>query len=94
MKVAVVKAKDSIYQSVKEAIDFLGGIDGYILPGERVLIKPNLCTKRRSDSGATTDGRIVDAIIKLTKEAGADPEIMESAIYPNDTEQIFDFFGL
>jgi Uncharacterized conserved protein len=93
MKVAVVKAKDSIYQSVKEAIDFLGGIDGYILPGERVLIKPNLCTKRRSDSGATTDGRIVDAIIKLTKEAGADPEIMESAIYPNDTEQIFDFLG-
>jgi uncharacterized protein (DUF362 family)/Pyruvate/2-oxoacid:ferredoxin oxidoreductase delta subunit len=93
MRAAIAKVKESIYQTTKEVIDLLGGIEEYVSAKERVLIKPNLCTKRRSDSGATTDKRVIEALVKIVKEVGANPALMESAIYPNDTEEIFDFLG-
>jgi uncharacterized protein (DUF362 family) len=93
MKIAIAKVKESVYQTLKEAIDLLGGIEKYVSAKEKVLIKPNLCTKRKSESGATTDKRIIEALIKIVKDARANPALMESAVYPHNTEEIFDFLG-
>lgn len=51
--------------SVQEAVDTgLGNLRLSIKPDIPVVIKPNLCCVRTSETGATTDPQIVSAIIK------------------------------
>jgi uncharacterized protein (DUF362 family) len=69
-RVAVVKVRESaIDRAVREAIDHVGGIDKYVGRGQRVLLKPNLAYPYPPP--ATTDPRVVQAIVRLCFEAGA-----------------------
>ncbi len=56
---------------VREALDRLGGMSRFVEPGQRVLIKPNLTIWRTAMDGATTDPRVVAALARLAREAGA-----------------------
>ena len=64
--------------AVKSILDDLGGMDKFIKPGMKVAIKPNLVTKKKAETGATTHPEIVYAVSRLVKEAGAVPIIVES----------------
>ena len=66
--VSVVKLTEvSIEKAVNEAISLINGFSD--LKGKKVVsIKPNLCCLKSSFSGATTDSRIVEAIIKRIRE--------------------------
>ncbi len=80
-KVAIVKVKepvdeDRVYEAVKDAIDKLGGIEKFVKPGEKVLVKPNLVSPRPPP--VTTDPKVTRAVALLVKEAGAKPIIGES----------------
>lgn len=66
-----------IYDAVKSAIDNLGGIEKFVKPGERVLIKPNFVSPRPPP--VTTDVRVIRATALQVKEAGAKPIIGESS---------------
>jgi uncharacterized protein (DUF362 family) len=80
-KVSIVKVnepinKDNVHEAVKRAINMIGGINRFIKPGERVLIKPNLVSPRPPP--VTTDPKVVRAIALMVKEAGGIPIIGES----------------
>jgi uncharacterized protein (DUF362 family) len=60
-----------VYGLVKEAIDYLGGIQQFVSAGQTVLIKPNQTVFYSAEEGCTTDPLVVGALIRLAKEAGA-----------------------
>ncbi|RJP71552.1 MAG: DUF362 domain-containing protein [Candidatus Abyssobacteria bacterium SURF_17] len=67
-----------IVESVKKAVDELGGIDRFVRKGQRVLLKPNLLIARPADKHVTTHPEVVRAVIKLVKKAGGKPFIGDS----------------
>lgn len=69
--------ENKIYNAVKKAIDELGGMEKFIKPGEKVLVKPNLVSPRPPP--VTTDPRVTRAVALLVNEVGAKPIIGESA---------------
>ena len=66
------------YHSVKKAVEFLGGMEKFVNRGDKVLIKPNLVSKKHPDEAATTHPSVVNAVIRLVEEAGGIPLIAES----------------
>ncbi len=73
--VALVKCAgyypSSVEQSIREAIGLLGGIDKFVKPNSRVLIKPNLLMAREPESGIVTHPEVVRAVIHLLKDINA-----------------------
>ena len=72
--VALVKCSeynDTVFDSVKTAIDNLGGIQNFVKPGQSVLLKVNAVMKSNPEKCATTHPLVVEAIGKLCKDAGA-----------------------
>jgi len=58
--------------AAKKAVRMLGGMRKFVSPGDRVLIKPNISWDRKPEQAATTNPRIVTAVIEMVKAAGAD----------------------
>lgn len=83
-KVAIIKCGNYSIAEIKTALtnsfDHFGGIDRFVKPGERVLLKPNLiaASKRR---GETTDARFIEAVIEIIKECRATPFIGDSPAF-------------
>lgn len=69
---------DLIEKAVKQAIDAIGGICKYINAGDKVLIKPNLIAKKTPDEATTTHPAVVEAIVKIVKNAGGIVTIADS----------------
>jgi uncharacterized protein (DUF362 family) len=98
-RVAVVRNEgkpsgEQIYKMVKEAIDYLGGIKSVVKKGNSVALKPNVVTGRLSGPGVTTDKRVVEALIRLVKEAGADRIlIVEGSGYFSETSKALELSG-
>lgn len=94
-KVSVVRSKDKpseeeVYRLVKESIELLGGIGEFVKKGDTVALKPNIVTGRVARLGVTTDPRVVGAVIRLCKEAGASKVmVVEGADYASKTEEAF-----
>jgi uncharacterized protein (DUF362 family) len=62
----------------REAIDFLGGLSRYVRSGDRVLIKPNICGGNPQIPGSFTSIEVVDEIVKMVREVGAEPTVVDS----------------
>ena len=94
-KVSVVRSKkipsdQEVFDLVKESIDLLGGIEKFVKKGDTVALKPNIVTGRVEKLGVTTDPRVVAAVIKLCKEAGAfKVQVVEGADYASKTDEAF-----
>jgi uncharacterized protein (DUF362 family) len=62
-KIAIVQCadyqQDNVDRTVRESLNLLDGIERYVRPGTRVLIKPNLVTDRRPDEAVTTHPAVV-----------------------------------
>ncbi|MDR2191807.1 MAG: DUF362 domain-containing protein [Endomicrobium sp.] len=80
IKISLVKCGEysKAYHSVNEAVELIGGIDSFIRPGEKILIKPNLLSPKEPDKAVTTHPEIVKAVIKLVKKAEAVPVVGDS----------------
>lgn len=68
--VSIVKGTD-VEAMAQEALDFTGGIKSVVKPGDVVLIKPNCHGPHPWEDHITTDPRLIAAVIKLCKKAGA-----------------------
>jgi len=70
--VAIVNCKNydpaSVYPAVHQAVALLGGIDNFVKPESKVLVKPNLLMTIEPEKGVTTHPEVVRAVIKLLKE--------------------------
>ena len=49
----------------------MGGVERFVRPGSRVVVKPNIGFARTPDVGATTHPDIVEEIVRLCRAAGA-----------------------
>lgn len=72
-KVAVVKAgsydPQVVEQVMQELLAHLGGIDKFISPGDRVLIKPNMLEGVKKELSVTTHPGVVTEIPFYTLNA-------------------------
>lgn len=89
---SVVRGKDP-EKMVKKAIDSIGGAGSFIRANEKVFVKPNLGTLKKSETGATTNPRIVGAVIDLIQERTSDITIIESDSAATDAEIIWSHCG-
>ncbi len=64
--------RDDPYSATLRAVAASGQWPSDSLGGRTVVIKPNLVAPMASESGVTTDGELVRALIDLSLEAGAD----------------------
>lgn len=63
--------EEGVERLVREALEHLGGMARFVPQGATVLIKPNLTVWRSYKDGCTTDPRVVAALARLAREAGA-----------------------
>ncbi|HUX05980.1 MAG TPA: DUF362 domain-containing protein [Acidobacteriota bacterium] len=69
---------ESIVKSLNRGLEHIGGLESFIKPGERVLLKPNLLRAAPPESAVTTHPAVVEAAIRLVREAGAEPFVGDS----------------
>ena len=98
-KVALVKCSsydtEKVLDSVKKAVDLLGGIEAFIKPGTKVLVKPNLLSARLPEEAVDTHPEVVRAVVRLVKSAKAVPLIGDSpGGYGANIEEIFEKSGM
>ena len=75
MKVSVRRCGGYDYGLVKKEIEAcikeLGGLEAFVKPGETVLLKPNLLTKKRPEEAVTTHPVFVKAAVDIMISSGA-----------------------
>ncbi len=59
-----------VRRAVKAALAPLGGIERFVRPGMRVLLKPNLLTAADRERAVTPHPAVVEAVAQLVQEAG------------------------
>jgi uncharacterized protein (DUF362 family)/Pyruvate/2-oxoacid:ferredoxin oxidoreductase delta subunit len=67
-----------VLASVKRAVDALGGIGSFVRAGQKVLLKPNLLWAAEPPRAVNTHPAIVEAVIRLVKQAEGLPRIGDS----------------
>jgi uncharacterized protein (DUF362 family)/ferredoxin len=70
--------QEEVLNAVRRAADSLGGIESYIRPGSRVLVKPNLLQGLPPDRCVTTHPAVVGAVCILVRELGCEVVIADS----------------
>jgi uncharacterized protein (DUF362 family)/ferredoxin len=70
--------KNEVINGVRRAAESLGGIEAYITPGSRVLVKPNLLQGLPPDRCVTTHPAVVGAVCTLLRELGCRVVIADS----------------
>jgi uncharacterized protein (DUF362 family) len=82
-------------EMVRKAITALGGIERFVKPGDKVVVKPNICVAYHGyQYAATTNPWVVGAIVKLAVDAGA--RIVKVMDYPfgGTAEQAYSVSGI
>jgi len=70
MAVVSIVQDNSIKTAVEKSIRLVGGIESFVQPKDKVVIKPNLVFGLPPFTGLTTDPPIIESIIKLCKSVG------------------------
>ncbi len=68
-----------VHAALSESLSRLGGIERFVQPGQRVLVKPNLLSPTPPERAVTTDPAVVEAVVRSVQQAGGRPLIAESA---------------
>lgn len=79
-KVSVVKCEryaDS-RDAIDKAVSLIGGMDKFVKPGDKVVIKPNLVSRKKPGEAVTTHPDFLHAVIEAVEEAGGEVTIAES----------------
>jgi len=91
MTVAIVKTEKA--SGVRRAVELLGGMHRFVSPGEEVVIKPNICAAKGSETGCVTDPEIVAEVARMVAECGGKVKVAESPIYPFKSRRAFERAG-
>ena len=68
-------------ESLRTLLTPLGGIEAFIKPGDRVLLKPNLLTGGRPQNECTTRPELVAEVAKMVQASGGHPFIGDSPAF-------------
>ncbi len=101
-KVAIVSCGNyesfRVCEAVRKSIDLLGGINNFIKPGSKVLVKPNLLSANDPQDGITTHPEVVRGAIRLLKGinckifVGDSPNILGSR--PEKVNEVYEKTGM
>jgi uncharacterized protein (DUF362 family)/Pyruvate/2-oxoacid:ferredoxin oxidoreductase delta subunit len=70
--------RTEIKSAVIRLLEPLGGMNAFVKPGERVLLKPNMLSAKPPEAAVTTHPEVLRAAIELVKEAGGIPIVGDS----------------
>ncbi|MDD5611276.1 MAG: DUF362 domain-containing protein [Candidatus Omnitrophica bacterium] len=90
VSIANCRSYDSafVYAAVHQSLALLGGIDVFVKPGSRVLVKPNLLMTADPERGITTHPEMVRAVIRLLKEINCQVIVGDSpSVWGNQIQQ-------
>ncbi len=79
--------------AVQEAVSLVGGIESFVRPNDKVVIKPNVVFALPSDTGFTTDPRVVQAIVELCRRVNPSDVIVAEGSGGADTKLAFERCG-
>ena len=81
-KVSVISCStyeiEFVRNAIRDAFTQLGGVERYIQPGDKVLLKVNLLMKKNPEEAATTHPAIVQALAEILVQHGASVIIGDS----------------
>jgi uncharacterized protein (DUF362 family)/NAD-dependent dihydropyrimidine dehydrogenase PreA subunit len=60
-----------VYDALKQGVALLGGVDRFVRPGERILLKPNILAAEAPEQAVTTHPAVLAGCTRLLREAGA-----------------------
>jgi len=75
---------DALRRSLTDILLPLGGMERFVRPSMRVLLKPNLLSVASIDKAITTHPAMIQAVAELVKEAGASVLIGDSPAGPTE----------
>lgn len=70
--------REAVRAAIVRLLEPLGGMGGFVRPGERVLLKPNLLAAKSPEKAVTTHPVVVGAVAGLVREAGGVPLVGDS----------------
>lgn len=90
MSVSIVKCADYKHcrDSIGEALRLIGGIERFVHKGDKVVIKPNLVSRKRPGSAVTTNPAFLHAVICEVEAAGGIVTVAESPGGPYNTAML------
>lgn len=65
-------------EALRQTLAAMGGMERFVRPGERILLKANLLRPQPPESAVCTHPAVVEAIARMVKEAGGHPFITDS----------------
>jgi len=65
-------------RKVPELLEWMGGMNHYVSPGETIILKPNLLQMASPERAVTTHPDIIASVGRLVSESGANPVIADS----------------
>jgi uncharacterized protein (DUF362 family)/Pyruvate/2-oxoacid:ferredoxin oxidoreductase delta subunit len=79
-KVYVVKCAGyaQVEEKMTELLALMGGINEFVAPGEKIVLKVNLLQAAEPEKAVTTHPTVVAAVGRMAREAGAVPVIADS----------------
>ena len=77
--------QENVRSCVARVFAQLGGMDRYVKPGMRVVLKPNLLNAKKPEDAATTHPAFVEAAARAVMEAGGIVTIVDSPGGPYST---------
>ncbi len=90
--VSITRCDHYAIAEIKESLDQLltpfGGIESFVKPGYKVLLKINLLRASGPDKAVTTHPAVIEAVVRLVKDAGGLPVIGDSPGGPNSQKQV------
>jgi uncharacterized protein (DUF362 family) len=69
---------EQVKTALRQLLEPLGGMERFIKPGQRVLIKPNMLAGKPPEKAVTTHPEVVRAVIELALEAGGTVSVGDS----------------
>lgn len=76
--------REAAAEMTRRAVEALGGMDGLVSEGDRVVIKPNMAWVRSPRFATNTNPWVVAALVELCREAGAgEVLVMDNTISKN-----------
>jgi uncharacterized protein (DUF362 family) len=91
--ISIVKGADRV-EAVNKAIDLLGGIERFVKPGEKVLIKPNVAFASPPILGATANPQLVAEVVSLCYRRAKAGQVIVTDNPINDPESCFRLSGI
>jgi len=92
--VSITKVKNSIENSVMEAVNLAGGMESIVNKGEEVYLKPNFVAPRDSSKGVTTNFEMIRVIAEDVRRCGGIPILYETPAIEFEKENVYNFLGV